>query len=211
MDVETGRSARRLAARIRTFIATLPGGSREAVLSAADVAEAARAMLRAVDAPAAVVEKRLTERTIRYFQSVSIVTPPEGATTAARYGVRQVLEAVAARLAGHVRRKSLSEVADELSRRSSDRLLRYIAELASESARETERPAGGEPRPLPGVLDRQTTASAIAAFDGVVADRHLRVVPIGYGSFIVVSAAHPAFGRVSDDDARERVRAALLP
>jgi DNA-binding transcriptional MerR regulator len=126
-------------ARIRDVLAGLFGGEGEPALSASDVASHARDLLEAAGAVPEILERSLTERTVRYYQSQGIVTPPSGNTTNARYGTRQVLEAAAARLAGSVRHLSLAEAADEVAARDEEGLVAMISDLLAKQPRPMQR------------------------------------------------------------------------
>jgi hypothetical protein len=210
-------------ARLRSYLEQAFGVPRAAALTAAEVTLHARQLLAVLDAPVVVVEKRLSERTVRYYQSQGIVTPPEGSTSAARYGVRQVLEAAAARLAGHVRHLSIEAAARAVSRRSEPELIRYLAELASGAGTavqagrvatpaEAPAPALDEPRPLPGSAAHLPHAAPVRPWNDA-AERsgaaHVRVVSLGWGSFLGLTAADPAFGAAAAAAVAARVRDAL--
>jgi DNA-binding transcriptional MerR regulator len=126
-------------ARIRDVLVGLFGDEAEPALSASDVASHARDLLEVAGANPEILERSLTERTVRYYQSQGIVTPPSGNTSNARYGIRQVLEAAAARLAGSVRHLSLAEAAEEVAARDADGLVEMIADLLAKQPRPTQR------------------------------------------------------------------------
>jgi DNA-binding transcriptional MerR regulator len=216
--------------RVRTFLEGAFGGVAAPALTAGEVARYARDLIEWLGAPPSVLEKRLSERTVRYYQSEGIVTPPDGWTTAARYGVRQVLETAVARLAGHVRMLSLEEAAQEVRRRDDDALAAFLVELADAAVAETDlallaprplpgargpafeaappdrpsfaagSPAGAAPASVPAVGGWQASAGAPAA---------ATAIPLGDGALLVLPAAHPALVRATPAEVQARMRAAL--
>ena len=139
--------------------------------------------------------------TVHYYRRKDILDAPAGRTSAARYGVRHVWQAVGARLAGHLGLVTLAEARDVMRGADEPALLAFVAARVIDArARQQLR---GEPvgaaapatraRPLPGV-----TAKSVAPASAVV-------IPLPGEAWCVVPSAHPAHH--SPQSARELVQA----
>lgn len=98
-------------------------------LSTQQVADAALVCLSVLDPTGEASEKELSDRTIRYYQQRGIVTPPEGRTSVARYGRRQVAEVVGTRIANVLHREPLDAIADRVAGLSEEPLIQWVASL----------------------------------------------------------------------------------
>lgn len=139
-----------------------------------------------------------TVNTVHFYRRKEILDPPEGRTSAARYTVRHLWQALGARLAGQLALLTLAEAKDAMAGRSERALLGFVAERVLDArARQAARrptqavtgvsaiaPTGvaetAQPRPLPTSVGRG--ARAIAAV----------VVPLPGDAWCVVPASHPA-------------------
>jgi hypothetical protein len=149
-----------------------------------------------------------TVNTVHFYRRKEILDPPEGRTSAARYTVRHLWQALGARLAGQLALLTLAEAKDAMSARSERALLAFVAERVLDArARQASRRAthmmgagpltpaamSDAPRPLP--LPNGQPASAAPAL----------VVPLPGSAWCVIPASHPA--RRSPAAARALVQA----
>ena len=141
-----------------------------------------------------------TVNTVHFYRRKEILDSPEGRTSAARYTVRHLWQAVGARLAGQLGLLTLAEAREAMAGRRESVLLAFVAERvldarARQSARRAAAPVvlarpllaavsdGGlttEPqRPMPNVVRRQVGTEAI-------------VISLPGDAWCVVPAAHAA-------------------
>lgn len=127
--------------------------------------------------------------TVHYYRRKDIIDPPDGRTTAARYGVRHLWQIAGARLAGHLGLVTLAEARAALRGQDTRALVAFAAaRVADARARDAVRilhpsPAAPEkPRPLPG---RGSPAAAIATSRSLV-------VTLAGGALCIVPESHPA-------------------
>jgi hypothetical protein len=138
-----------------------------------------------------------TVNTVHFYRRKEILDAPEGRTSAARYTVRHLWQAVGARLAGQLALLTLAEARDEMSGRSERALLAFVAERVLDArARQAAR------RSAPTVLDARPFAPT------AVASEPPRPLPVPNGqaagvvpailvslpgdAWCVVPASHPA-------------------
>jgi DNA-binding transcriptional MerR regulator len=169
---------------------------RRATLSIEDVAQRAKLLLREAGVSPAVFEENLSVRTVRYYRSQEIVSAPEGETRNARYGVRHVLEAAVARLAGHMHHMSLADAARRIRELDDDGLVKLFIELVD---LEQEDQA---PRPLPGVA---TNRSAIAQTGAARIEPSVTLHLAG-GAVLVLPGSHAS---LQSGQGAERIGAAV--
>lgn len=141
-----------------------------------------------------------TVNTVHFYRRKEILDAPEGRTSAARYTVRHLWQAVGARLAGQLGLLTLAEAREAMSGRSERALLAFVAERVLDArARQAVRrgaapvviarplapaaPAMSAPAtrslPAPNGGPRTTSVDAI-------------VFPLPGDAWCVVPAAHPA-------------------
>jgi hypothetical protein len=139
----------------------------------------------------------MTVNTVHFYRRKEILDAPEGRTSAARYAVRHLWQAVGARLAGQLGLLTLAEARDAMSGRSERVLLTFVAERvldarARQAVRRGATPlviarplipnASTEtPRPLPVPNDASRSAGTEAVVFSLPGD-----------AWCVVPAAHPA-------------------
>lgn len=135
-----------------------------------------------------------TVNTVHFYRRKEIIDPPEGRTSAARYSVRHLWQAIGARLAGQLALLTLAEARDAMAGRSERVLLGFVAERvldarARQAARRSTQGARplasttvteASPRPLPG--PNHNPAGVVPAI----------LVPLPGEAWCVVPASHPA-------------------
>jgi DNA-binding transcriptional MerR regulator len=137
-----------------------------------------------------------TIHTVHFYRRKEILDPPEGRTSAARYTVRHLWQAVGARLAGQLALLTLAEAREAMAGRSERVLLTFVAERvldarARQATRRAATPIAGarplapmlataaaEPRPTPNA----NISGAVPAI----------ILPLPGEAWCVVPAAHPA-------------------
>lgn len=167
-----------------------------APLEAEDVARLVRACLDALGIDPA-VGADFSVNTVHYYRRKDILDAPAGRTSAARYGVRHLWQAVGARLAGHLGLVTLAE-ARKVMRGADDRtLVSFVAARVMDArARQALRrspAAARRARPLPGVLGAASHPAPEA------------VIPLPGEAWCIVPSSHPAHR--SAGSARELVQA----
>ena len=177
---------------------------RSAPLEAEDIARLVRDCLHALALDGA-VDVDFSVNTVHYYRRKNILDAPEGRTSAARYALRHVWQAVGARLAGQLGLLTLAEARHAMRDESEAVLAAFVAERVVDArARQAVRRASAAPvnaRPL-------APTPSLSATDGVAA----MVLRLPGDAWCVVPNAHPA--RRSAAAARALVRAfadALIP
>jgi hypothetical protein len=155
--------------------------------------------------------------TVHFYRRKDILDEPAGRTSAARYDIRHLWQAVGARLAGHLGLVSLAEAREAIRGADEETLLAFVAaRIVDARARQQVRVAtsravpdapvrsADEPtvraRPLPGVK-----AAAVAS-PPVTPDAppvQALVIPLPGEAWCIVPASHPA--HYSPSSARELV------
>src|SRR5919197_507375 len=117
---------------------------RTATLGAEDVARLVRDCLRSLHLHD-LVGAEFTVNTVHYYRRKEILDAPEGRTSAARYGLRHLWQALGARLAGQLGLLTLAEARDAMQDASEPALASFVAErVADARARPAVRRAGVE-------------------------------------------------------------------
>ena len=158
--------------------------------------------------------------TVHFYRRKDILDEPAGRTSAARYDIRHLWQAVGARLAGYLGLVTLAEAREAIRGADQEALLAFVtARVVDARARQQMRTVAtravqgaslgsiaAEPavmaRPLPGVR----AAAAMAATRSVSADipaPQARVIPLPGEAWCIVPASHPAHD--SPSSARELV------
>jgi len=193
-------------------VRAVPDGS--APLEAEDLARLVHDCLRSLGLNEAGAAD-FTVNTVHYYRRKDILDAPDGRTSAARYTLRHVWQAVGARLAGQLGLLTLAEARDAMSGESEEILTGFVAERVLDArARHAVRRGEAVPlvaaRPLaaskviaaavaPAPAPHQSAAApATGGIDAVV-------VPLPSDAWCVLPAAHPA--RHSASAARALVRA----
>jgi DNA-binding transcriptional MerR regulator len=152
-----------------------------------------------------------SERTIRFYVTRGLVSPPEGRGTAATYSYRHFLQLLCIKLR-QMEGGTLAQITKEMQDQTGDVLERRAAQALGSSLPAPDRlplrSPGGPPR---GRSGRALTAwIARDAVRDAVEPSTWRRIPLGRGLELHVDAAHP-LARVGPDDAgiAEAVRQAL--
>ncbi|HEY7234044.1 MAG TPA: hypothetical protein VH539_07830 [Gemmatimonadaceae bacterium] len=151
--------------------------------------------------------------TVHFYRRKEILDAPEGRTSAARYAVRHLWQAVGARLAGQLGLLTLAEAREAMAGRSESVLLAFVAERvldarARQSARRSAAPVvlarplvaamresltTEQPRPMPNVARRPAGGGTEAIVISLPGDAWC-VVPAAHAAHRSASAAR-ALGR----------------
>jgi len=187
---------------------------RSAPLDADDVARLVRDCLHALALDH--VGADFSVNTVHYYRRKDILDAPEGRTSAARYGLRHLWQAVGARLAGQLGLVTLAEAREAMRDESEAALAAFVAErVADARARHAVRRASVtalDARPLVSSSRSTATANIVTAAPRVATPE--TALPSGIpsivfqlpeGAWCVLPAAHPA--RHSADGARALARA----
>lgn len=133
-----------------------------------------------------------TVNTVHFYRRKEILDAPEGRTSAARYTLRHLWQALGARLAGQLGLLTLAEARDAMSGRSERVLLGFVAErVLNARARQAARRAAAPvvvARPLAATLAAPAATRPSSAGTGVEAI----VVSLPGDAWCVVPATHPA-------------------
>lgn len=154
-----------------------------------------------------------TVNTVHFYRRKEILDAPEGRTSAARYTVRHLWQAVGARLAGQLGLLTLAEAREAMSGRSESVLLAFVAERvldarARQAVRRSASPAvvarplapaaaaddPKSPRALPDTRRAVATEAVVVSLPGDA----LCVVPITHRAHRSAAAAR-ALGRALTD------------
>ncbi|HKO15889.1 MAG TPA: hypothetical protein VJU87_06600 [Gemmatimonadaceae bacterium] len=175
----------------------------EAPLETEDIARLVRDCLHALAMDAAVGEG-FSVNTVHYYRRKDILDAPEGRTSAARYGVRHLWQAVGARLAGYLGLVTLAEAREVMRGADEPALTRFLAQRVLDArARQAARQA-----PLRvGATHREAIARPIG--HGVArtssASTGGTLIALPGEAWCVLPASHPA--QHSAAAARDLVRA----
>ena len=158
--------------------------------------------------------------TVHFYRRKDILDEPAGRTSAARYDLRHLWQAVGARLAGHLGLVTLAEAREAIRGADEEALLAFVAarvvdararqQMRSATSRGVPEPkarsAAYQPavraRPLPGVTAAVAPAVTRAAARDVAPPQAL-VIPLPGEAWCIVPASHPAHS--SPSSARELV------
>lgn len=141
-----------------------------------------------------------TINTVHFYRRKEILDAPEGRTSAARYTVRHLWQAVGARLAGQLGLLTLAEAREAMSGRGERVLLAFVAERVLDARARQATRRGASPvvmaRPLgapasPGGLTTARALTAPSAPDRA-AVTHATVITLPGDAWCVVPATHPA-------------------
>lgn len=169
-----------------------------APLDAEDVAQLVRACFDALGIDAE-VGADFSINTVHYYRRKHILDEPTGRTSAARYGVRHLWQAVGARLAGSLGLVTLAEARKAMRGADERTLLAFVAARVMDArARQTLRAPVARARPLPGGLAEPAQgAPPVGATGGII--------PLPNEAWCIVPPSHPAHH--STAAARELVHA----
>jgi len=158
--------------------------------------------------------------TVHFYRRKDILDEPAGRTSAARYDVRHLWQAVGARLAGYLGLVTLAEAREVIRGADEGTLLAFVAaRVVDARARARMRAVAMRPvqaasrrsiveepavmaRPLPGVRTAVASAATRAASTEIPSPQ-ARVIPLPGEAWCIVPASHPAHS--SPSSARELV------
>ena len=163
---------------------------RSPALHIEEVVERTRRLLGELGVAPEVWEERLTVRTVRYYRSKGIVSAPAGEGPNARYGRRHVLEAAAARLAGHLHHLSLADAAERIAALDDAGLAGLLGDLV-EKEREDH-----VPRPLPGLSAAPRRPASAPPAGGEAEVSSVVAVHLPHGAALLLPEGHPALARM---------------
>ena len=144
------------------------------------------------------VASSFTVNTVHFYRRKEILDAPEGRTSAARYTLRHLWQAVAARLAGQLGLLTLAEAREAMSGRSERVLLGFVAERVLDArARQAARRAAPSvvmARPLaPAAASLTTIRPLPSSSDGSrAAGTEAIVVSLPGDAWCVIPATHSA-------------------
>jgi hypothetical protein len=156
---------------------------------------------------------RPSERTIRFYVTRKLVSPPEGRGTAATYGYRHLLQVVAIKLQ-QMEGATLETLVRELAGLPGDVVERRVAAALGSRLPPPEQLPLTVPEGAPrGKVGRALQAWATAAEQAAPARRGvgqlLRRISLGPGAELLVDERHPLYDTVADDQVAEAIRRAL--
>lgn len=156
---------------------------------------------------------RPSERTIRFYVTRKLVSPPEGRGTAATYGYRHLLQVVAIKLQ-QMEGATLESLVRELAGLPGDVVERRVAAALGPRLPPPEQLPLTVPEGAPrGKVGRALQAWATAAESAAPARRgigHLcRRVPLGAGAELLLDERHPLYDALADDAIAEALRQAI--
>ena len=138
-----------------------------------------------------------TINTVHFYRRKEILDAPEGRTSAARYTVRHLWQAVGARLAGQLGLLTLAEARDAMSGRGERVLLAFVAERVLDARARQAARRGVSPivvaRPLApaaGLTSARPLSSSPAADRSALTQATMIALP--GDAWCVVPATHPA-------------------
>lgn len=138
-----------------------------------------------------------TVNTVHFYRRKEILDAPEGRTSAARYTLRHLWQAVGARLAGQLGLLTLAEAREEMSGRSESVLLAFVAERVLDArARQAVRRSAAPTvvaRPLVAAEDDSTPPRALPNVRRSIGTEAI-ILSLPGDAFCVIPKSHPAFG-----------------
>ena len=156
---------------------------------------------------------RPSERTIRFYVTRKLVSPPEGRGTAATYGYRHLLQVVAIKLQ-QMEGATLETLVRELAGLPGDVVERRVAAALGPRLPPPEQLPLTVPQGAPrGKVGRALQAWASAAESAAPSRRgvgHLcRRVPLGAGAELLLDERHPLYDALGDETIAEALRQAI--
>jgi hypothetical protein len=158
----------------------------------------------------AAASARPSERTIRFYVTRKLVSPPEGRGTAATYGYRHLLQVLAIKLQ-QMEGATLDHLVKELAGLPGDVVERRVA-----SALGSRLPPPDQlPLAVPEGAPRGKVGRALAAWtQGSESPRRgrgqlCRRVPLGPGAELLLDERHPLYDALEDDAIAEALRRAI--
>jgi len=143
------------------------------------------------------IASSFTVNTVHFYRRKEILDAPEGRTSAARYTIRHLWQAVGARLAGQLGLLTLAEAREAMSGRSERALLGFVAERvldarARQAARRSTAPVVIA-RPIPAAAE-STAVGETRAMPNVppAAGTQAIVLTLPGDAWCVVPSSHPA-------------------
>ena len=138
-----------------------------------------------------------TINTVHFYRRKEILDAPEGRTSAARYTVRHLWQAVGARLAGQLGLLTLAEARDAMSGRGERVLLAFVAERVFDARARQSTRRGASPvvraRPLaPAALTGLTSARPLPSSADAHGVSQAMMIALPGDAWCVVPLTHPA-------------------
>jgi MerR HTH family regulatory protein len=195
-------------------LTTLRGYAALAPWSLRDLAALAGAILEAssVYPVNAAASARPSERTIRFYVTRKLVSPPEGRGTAATYGYRHLLQVVAIKLQ-QMEGATLETLVTELGGLPGDVVERRVAgALGSRLPPPDQLPLAvpeGAPRGKVGRALQAWSSPDVALSTRRGRGQLLRRVPLGPGAELLLDERHVLFDSLDDEAIAELIRNAL--
>jgi hypothetical protein len=149
--------------------------------------------------------------TVHYYRRKNILDAPAGRTSAARYGVRHLWQAVGARLAGHLGLVTLAEAREAMQGADEETLLAFVAaRVVDARARQALRERAPAPAPAAVAASLpEAPATRARPLPGVHASARVPtppvVIPLPDEAWCILPASHPSLR--SPRSARELVDA----
>jgi hypothetical protein len=195
-------------ATLRQYAALAPWSLRDLSALSGAILEAS-----AVYPVNAAASARPSERTIRFYVTRKLVSPPEGRGTAATYGYRHLLQVLAIKLQ-QMEGATLDALVTELGGLPGDTVERRVAGALGGRLP----PPDQLPLAVPEGAPRGKVGRALQAWgngDGAAARRGrgqlMRRVALGPGAELLLDERHPLFDALDDEAIVGRLRRALDP
>lgn len=157
----------------------------------------------------AAASARPSERTIRFYVTRKLVSPPEGRGTAATYGYRHLLQVLAIKLQ-QMEGATLEQLVKELGGLAGDVVERRVAAALGSRLP----PPDQLPLTVPEGAPRGKVGRALAAWAGGPAPRRgkgqlLRRIALGPGAELLLDERHALFDALEDEAIVDALRHAL--
>ncbi len=157
----------------------------------------------------AAASARPSERTIRFYVTRTLVSPPEGRGTAATYGYRHLLQVLAIKLQ-QMEGATLEQLVKELGGLAGDVVERRVAAALGPRLP----PPDQLPLTVPEGAPRGKVGRALAAWAGGAAPRRgkgqlLRRIALGPGAELLLDERHALFDALEDEAIVDALRRAL--
>jgi hypothetical protein len=190
---------------LRQYAALAPWSLRDLAALAGAILEAS-----SVYPVNAAASARPSERTIRFYVTRKLVSPPEGRGTAATYGYRHLLQVLAIKLQ-QMEGATLDHLMNELAGLPGDVVERRVAGALGVRLPLPDQLSLAVPEGAPrGKVGRALQAWAAAAAPTRRGRGHLcRRVPLGAGAELLLDERHPLYEALEDEAIADALRHAI--